>query len=151
VVAFSFEALGIQRVSRRFNRLGAAAVNMAPAWEEILQYFFYIEDEVFTSQGRRGGGSWAEDTPEWLAQKARLAWDPRINFATWALYDAMTVLGAPGQIIEEDGPTFRFGTDLPQAGPSQKHRPFIKLMPQDRFIMADLIGRHFIREWEAGV
>lgn len=148
MVAFSFEALGVQQAARRFTRLGAAAINMAPAWEEIIQYFFYIEDETFTSQGRRGGGSWAEDSEDWMMRKSREGLDPRINFATWALYDAMTVLGAPGQIIEDEGTTLKVGTDLPEAAPSQRHRPYVKLTPQDRFAMAEIIGTHFKRAWE---
>jgi hypothetical protein len=145
---FSFEALGITQAKARFNRLGAAAVNLAPAWEEMLEFFFWIEDATFTSQGRRGGGGWAEDSEEWLARKSREALDPRINFATWALYDAMTVRGAPGQILEILPQSLRLGTDLPEAGPSQKYRTFIKPTEQDRFMMANIIKEHFVHAWE---
>ena len=145
---FSFTTLGITQAKQRFNRMGAAAVDMTPVWAEMLEYFFWIEDEVFTSQGRRGGGSWAEDSEDWLARKAREALDPRINFATWALYDAMTELGAEGQVVEMGPDKLVFGTDLPQAGPSQKYRAFVKTTEQDRFVMANMIKEHFLHAWE---
>lgn len=144
---FSFHAEGIQLAKQRFNRLGAAAINLAPAWEEMLQFFFYIEDATFLSQGRRGGGQWAEDSEDWLARKARDGLDPRINFATWALYDAMTESGAPGQIVEIMPNALKFGTDLPEAGPSQKYRTFIKPTESDRRTMAHIIKDHFVRAW----
>lgn len=146
---FEFKALGIQQAARRFTRMGAAAIDIAPAWEEIIQYFFYIEDAVFQSQGRRGGGEWPALTADWLAQKARLGWDPRINFATWALYDSMTQLGADGQRIIQGPTTLEIGSNLPEAAPAQAHRPFIKLTPQDRFTMAELIGHYFKEAWDA--
>ena len=144
---FSIEAFGITQAKARFNRLGAAAIDLAPAWEEILQFFFWIEDATFQSQGRRGGGGWAEDSEEWLASKARQGLDPRINFATWALYDAMTELDAPGQIIEITPQTLSIGSSLPQAAPSQKYRPFVKLTVSDKATMAQLMKDHFIRAW----
>ena len=145
---FTFEALGIRQAKRRFNRLGAAAIDLSPAWAEMLEYFFWMEDSVFTSQGRRGGGSWAEDSTEWLARKAREGLDPRVNFATWALYDAMTELGAEGQIVEITPNSLRFGTDLPEAGPSQRFRTFIKPTESDRMAMGNIIKHHFVRAWE---
>jgi hypothetical protein len=146
---FEFTALGIPQAARRFTRMGAAAIDIAPVWEEIIQFFFYIEDTTFQSQGRHNDGSWAELSADWLAQKARLAWDPRINFATWALYDSMTQLGAEGQRIVAGPTTLEIGSDLPEAAPSQAHRPFIKLTAQDRFTMAELIGHYFLEAWEA--
>jgi hypothetical protein len=148
---FTFKALGIEEAKVRFNRLGAAAIDLAPAWAEILQYFYWIEDATFQSQGRRGGGSWAEDSEDWLAQKARMGLDPRINFATWALYDAMTLPDAPGQKIHMTPASLEVGSDLPQAGPSQQFRTFVKLTPQDRVEFAELMKRHFIRAWNERV
>jgi hypothetical protein len=150
VATFEFKALGISQAKKRFARLGAAAIDLAPAWADMLEFFFYIEDSVFQSQGRRGGGSWADDSPEWLARKAREGLDPRINFATWALYDAMTELGAPGQIVEMTTTTLEFGVDLPQAGPSQKYRTFLKPTEADKFGMANIIKNHFAHAWEVG-
>ena len=145
---FSFEAFGIEQAKRRFTRLAAAAVNLTPAWAEMLEYFFWMEDATFLSQGRRGGGSWAQDSDEWMTRKAREGLDPRINFATWALYDAMTMMGAPGQVVHMTPQSLSLGSDLPQAGPSQKYRSFIKPTEQDRYIMANIIKEHFVHAWE---
>jgi len=144
---FTFEALGIQMATRRFNRLGAAAIDLAPAWADMLEFFFWIEDATFQSQGRRGGGSWAEDSEAWQAQKAREGLDPRINFATWALYDSVTLLNAPGQVVEITPQSLRFGSSLPQAAPSQRFRTFIKPTKEDRFNMGKIIGWHFTKAW----
>jgi hypothetical protein len=148
VSTFAFEALGITQAKRRFNRLGAAAVDLVEAWADMLAYFFWMEDATFTSQGRRGGGSWADDSEDWLVRKAREGMDPRINFATWALYDSMTELGAEGQIIEMTPNTLKLGSALPEAGPSQRFRTFIKPTEQDRFAMGNIIKNHFVRAWE---
>jgi len=150
MTTFAFETFGFPQAKARFSRMGSAAIDLAPAWAEMLEWFFYIEDETFTSQGRRGGGSWAADTDDWMARKSRDGLDPRINFATWSLYDAMTELGAPGQIVSIEPQRLAIGSDLPQAGPSQKYRPFIKLTETDKFEMANFIKNHFKRAWEAG-
>ena len=148
---FEFKALGIKQAQLRTERLGAAAYDLTDAWELILEMFFGIEEATFSSQGRRGGGSWAQDTPEWLARKAREGLDPRINFATTALYTAMTTRGAEGQIIEVLPQSLKFGTDLPQAGPSQANRPFIKTTETDRLRMREIIAAHFKAAWSAPV
>lgn len=142
-----FETLGLQQAKVRFNRLGASVIDMSGAWESMLQFFFWIEDSTFKSQGRRGGGSWAQLTDDWLMRKSRMGLDPRINFATWDLYDAMTILGSPGQIIEMTPQSLSLGTDLPQAGPSQKFRAFVKPTKTDRIEMANIIRDHFRKAW----
>jgi hypothetical protein len=40
-----------------------------------------------------------------------------------------------------------FGSDLPQAGPSQRNRPFIKFLPTDRFEMRNIIRSYLARAY----
>lgn len=145
---FFFEAMGVTQASKRFERMGAAAINLSPAWVDILSLFFEIETATFESQGRRGGGSWKRDSPEWLARKLRKGLDPRINHATLALRRSMTEPGAPGQVIDIQPGYLKFGSSLPEAEPSQRERPFIKITPFDRLKMRTMIADHFVRAWE---
>lgn len=142
---YSVKALGIKVAETRFERMGAAALNARPALEDVATLMMGIERAVFESEGRRGGGSWRQDSKEWLARKQRLGLDPRIGHATLALRRAMTVRGDENQILEVTDNTIVLGTDLPYARTQQRNRPFIKFTLADkqdmRVIMRDyLIG-----------
>lgn len=146
---FFVKAMGIKQTQTRFDRMGAAALSAKPAFENILELIFGIEETVFSAQGRRGGGSWKRDSPGWMARKLRDGLDPRINHATLALRDAMTIRSAPGQIVHVGETSLELGTDLPQAGPSQRNRPFVDFTPTDRALMRGMIRTHLKAAWSA--
>jgi hypothetical protein len=111
---------------------------------------FSIEKTVFNSQGRRGGGSWKQDSPDWLARKIRNGQDPRINHMTLALRRSVTEPGAPGQVLEVSPASLVVGSSLPQAAPSQRNRPFIKFTVADRTAMRGVIREYLMAAWRAG-
>ena len=148
---YTLEAFGIQQSITRFSRMGAAAISAEPAMEAILRRLMQIIGQTFESEGRRGGGSWAADTEEWLLRKQRLGLDPRIGHATHALRDSVSVWGASGQ-IREVGPNFaRLGSELEYADTQQRHRPFIKLTKSDKVSMRNICREYLIRAWRTAV
>ena len=151
MVNFFVEAQGIKQAQLRFNRMGAAAVDMSPAFRRIAIFMMAIEEEVFQSQGRRGGGSWKQLTPDWLERKAKLGWDPRINIARGDMMNSVTIWGAKGQRLDIWPDRMYFGSRLPQAEPSQKYRPFMKFTVADRERFTQIIGERFLEVWMAPV
>jgi phage gpG-like protein len=149
-VGFSFfvETQGTKEVATSFRRMGYAAAHAQPAFRTISLLIMEIMDRVFDSEGRRGGGSWKLDSVDWLERKMRMGLDPRINHATLALRDSVTVPGAEGQIMEITSNALYFGSDLPYAGVTQENRPFMKFMPQDRAEMRNIIRDYLIAAWE---
>lgn len=146
---FFVEMQGTKQVSTKFARMAQSASNFTPAWEAVLTRLFAIEASTFDSQGRRGGGSWKADSPEWLARKMRDGLDPRINHATLALRNSMTVRDAPGQILHITPQALYFGSDLPYAGVSQENRPFVKLTAGDRVAIRNLIRDQLMAAWRS--
>jgi phage gpG-like protein len=148
---FFLEAMGTKQVATRFNRMGAASQDARPAFRTIAEMLFAITRTTFESQGRRGGGSWRRDSPEWLARKIRGGLDPRIGYATHSLVKSVTEPGAPGQVLVIRRNKILFGSRLPYAAAQQRQRPFIKLTAADRLHMRDIIRSYLIETWKGRV
>lgn len=146
---FYFEAMGIREVEVKFDRIGVAAGNATPAMELVADYMLLAENEVFDSQGRRGGHSWRELTFGWLARKWREGLDLRIGHATLFLRRSVTVRGAFGQILEVGPHTLRFGSGFRYAETQQRNRPFIQLTPEDRVAIRSIIRSYLMAAWGA--
>ena len=92
-----------------------------------------IERAVFSSGGRRGGGSWKGLADSTIKKKGSV----QILRETDALYDSMTQPGAAWQILEVTPTTMVFGTNRPWAAVHQygnSHtpaRPFLRILPID--------------------
>lgn len=148
---FFVHAMGIKQAQVRFNRMGAAAIDARPAFETIADLIMEIEKIIFQSQGRRGGGSWKRLSDPWLKRKVRTGLDPRINFATHALHNAMTVRGDDNQFLHVDRERLIIGAFLPYAATAQKNRPFVKLTVGDRIEIRNVIRDHLFAAWRAPV
>lgn len=146
---FFVQAMGTKRVATKFSRLGASAIDARPIMRSVAEIIFAIEEATFEGQGRRGGGSWKRDTTDWLTRKIRNGLDPRINHATLALRKSMTVPGSAGQILEISRNSLIVGSDLPQAGPSQRERPFVKFTSSDRLKLRDTVREGLMAAWRA--
>lgn len=143
------KALGIKRVSTKFERMGVAAVNAKPAMETIASLMFRIFEQTFKSGGRRGGGSWKRDTTEWLERKQRLGLSPNINHATLALRNAMSERGAPHQELEVTNTFVDLRTDLDYAAAVNRVRPFVKFTPYDKLEMRKIVRDYLIGAFKA--
>lgn len=107
------------------------------------------EEELFASQGRRGGGSWKHIKPETAARKG----SQLILIESGQLKDSLTKIGARFQILRIGNSEIEFGTDKP--GADALHggtkdgrlpaRPLLRFTPGDvnRWIIT--IGEHLMR------
>lgn len=146
---YMMKALGIKQVNTKFERMSVAALDAKPAMETVADVMMRIFEQIFQSQGRRGGGSWRQDSVEWLARKQRTGLDPRIGHATLALRRAMSVRGDEHQRLEITPHTVNLGTDLPYAGTEQRHRPFVKFTARDKLEMRQVVRDYLITAWRS--
>lgn len=66
---FKMVVFGEDKAALKLEESGAAAVDTISVMERILVDMFRVEEAVFSSQGRRGGGSWAGLKPETIKRK----------------------------------------------------------------------------------
>ena len=146
-----------QRLANKQRASGAAATNFQPVMEAIAVDMLRIEEQIFFSQGRRGGGRWKGLAPDTLRQKDG---DTRILFTSGhtnygsgddALYRSVTKPGAPDQILKVFKSTIHFGTKRPYAARQQfggkgiPARPFIKFLPSDVNRWEGWMGEHVMK------
>jgi phage gpG-like protein len=147
-VNYYIEVLGDKLVSTKFERMGYAALDARPAMEEVAVVMFGIFKKIFDSGGRRGGGSWRQDSPEWLERKIKNGLDPRVLHATLALRNAFTEPDADHQILAITKRSVSLGTDLPYAAKQNRERPFSdKFTTGDKLMIRMVIRNHLIRAW----
>lgn len=147
MVKYSIHAQGLEQAIVRHERMAAAAVDATPAMASVAALMMGFIERTFHSGGRRGGGSWAQITDEWLTRKVRNGLDPRIGYATHALVESLTVLGAAGQELEITPQSVRLASHLPYAATQQRHRPFVKFTPTDHLRIRDTVRNHLIAAW----
>lgn len=119
--------------------------------EKVAGLMMVFIGKTFDSEGRRGGGSWARDTEEWLARKLYNGLDPHIGQATLKLRNAFSEPGSAHQILEILPHSVHLTTDLPYAGTQQEHRPFIKYTPTDVLAMREVVREHLLEAWRAAL
>ena len=132
-----------QRVANKQRISGEKALNFLPVMEIIAVDMLKIEEIIFQSQGRRGGGRWKRLSEDTLKRKGG---DQRILFTsghegygsgTDALFRSVTKPGAPDQILKVFKSTIHFGTKRKYAARQQfggggiPARPFIRFLPSD--------------------
>lgn len=147
---YFIEAFGIKQISTRFERMGFAAISAEPAMQTIADVMFRIFEQIFNSQGRRGGGSWKRDSPEWLQRKVDMGLDPRIGHATLALRGAFSVRDAEHQKLDVTHTLVNLSTDLPYAGTEQRNRPFVKFTKRDKIEMRTIVRNYLMAAWRRG-
>ena len=130
--------------------MAEARINAEPGLQLVATAMMGIIARTFESQGRRGGGSWRQDTPDWSTRKAREGLDPRIGHATLALRRSLTVRDDPAQILHVTNEMVNLSTVLPYAGAEQKNRPFIKFTYNDRRELRLIIRRYLLAAFHSG-
>jgi phage gpG-like protein len=149
-VRYYIKTHNVDRAVAKFERMADAAIDTRPAMETIAGLMMGIIKATFESQGRRGGGSWAQLSTEWLLRKQRLGLDPRIGFAWHRLVEAFGTPGAPHQILEIGRHNVTIESDLPYAATQQAHRPFIRFTMRDRLEMSQVVTDHLVNAWRFG-
>jgi len=106
--------------------------------------------QLFQSQGRRGGGSWAPLSEKYQIAKLEAGYDVRILFRKHDLVRAATVRGAPDQTLEVDESSVYLTVDLDYAeyhmtGTGRMPaRPWIKFTESDKRHWAQMIADQMI-------
>lgn len=106
-----------------------------PVVDLIAEDMFKIEAKVFSSKGRRGGGSWKKLKDDTVKRKG----SDTILKQSGILQDSLTIPNSQYQILEVHKTGIIFGTSRPFAAVHQygstynnrPARPFIKFMPYD--------------------
>lgn len=141
---------GAKELEDQLLMAGEAAVQTLPVMEEIQTDMFRVEEAIFSSGGRRGGGSWAQLKPDTIKKKN----SSKILVDTGALKDSVTQPGAQFQILEITNLGIMFGTDRPwavvqQTGSSRvPARPFIRFLPNDVNRWTGMIARHIMKNFK---
>lgn len=154
---FRIVSFGTRQAQARLTDIGNRAVNARPAFEEIYLTILDIVDEIFDSQGSRGGHDpWLQLTPGHLRFKAKRNKDLRILHMDGLLRDSVTKPRHPDQFLRITKDHIQFKSKRPFAdvhfkGQKKSHRrgvparPFIFFTEADRRAFAREILRHLIR------
>ena len=129
---------GAEEYRERLFRGEQRAGSMEPALEEIAEDMMRVAAINFSSEGRRGGGSWAFLSPSRLRQKIKKGYPEDILVAKGVLRTSVTVPGADHQIKDIYKNRLNFGSDLDSAEAHQygtdkglPARPFLEFIPSD--------------------
>lgn len=140
------------RVSNRLNRYAHRAQDTYSVMQAIAKDMLLIEGIVFSSGGRRGGGSWARLKPDTVRKKGSVeilrtgsAREGYSDPGHDALFESLTVEDAPGQVMNITNRGIEFGTEVKAAGIMQSGNAQrnIPARPMLRFLESD------IARWDA--
>jgi len=151
------QRIGFQEAAQNLRELGKNAVEgLREPLEEISFEMMEIEEKIFNSGGRRGGGQWKPVTYRWARRKAKLGGDPRTMHFQRHLRRSLTYSGDPNMLrkINPREGTIIFGSKLPYARSHQKglhgmpQRVIIKFLRGDRQRFAMRVNRYLKKEWK---
>lgn len=152
----------IEQQVKRFTKGASLAVETESVMTEILADMFTVEKNLFNSQGRRGGGSWAKLKPDTVKRKGNTTIyktsDAAAGYASGddALIKSLTEPDAPYQEAVVTRDTISFGTNHPHAavlnfGSDSRGipaRPLIKFTDRDLDRWSDMIFAHLMAPFQ---
>lgn len=149
------EIVGAKSVAIKLREMADRVGNQKVAFSRMLLYMLGIEAKVFSSQGRRGGGSWAQLTEARLEAKLAKHQDLRILHGRNTLLRSLTEIGAPGQVFKVNRLSMVFGTTVTGAEVHQEGdrfvnipaRPFLEVTKADRSHMRSIVRNHIMGSW----
>jgi hypothetical protein len=149
-VKFAAVQFGFTEAAKSIRTLRDATVDLSEPLDLIVDEITEIEERIFNSEGRRGGGMWRRDSPSWQRRKAAMGGDPRVGHFRRNLRRSVTYRGDPNMVLRIDGRRglLVFGSRLPYSLTMQKHRRFIKFVAGDRKRFAAIISKHVVREFK---
>jgi len=124
------------------------ALDLKPPFNRVYEDMMRIEEIIFFSSGRRGGGSWKRLSPVTIQRREQQGiYGDSILFATGQLFDSLTERSAKWQVKYIGKERMEFGTKRPNAWMHQEgyqfpskgnrpgrripKRPFIKFLDSD--------------------
>jgi phage gpG-like protein len=146
---YAVSVMNVKLVQMKFERMGMAALAARPAMDRVALLMMAIEKRIFSGQGRRGGGSWAQDSPEWLDRKIANGLDPRILHATLALRASMSESEDPNQDLKIGDHFVHLGSLLPYAARQNRDRPFNRFIESDRVEIRSIIKSYLVGAWRS--
>lgn len=135
------------KVSNRLNRYAHRAQNTLPVMEDIALDMLRVEGLIFSSNGRRGGGSWKQLKKDTVRKKGSVQIlrtseaKPGYSFpGNDALHESLTRKDAPYQIRIVSRRGIEFGTSVPGAAAQQAGAPSKGIPPRPflRFLQTDI-------------
>lgn len=130
--------VGIEELRLRTTRLEKRIADPAIAYNRIADDMMKVIRLNFTSQGRRGGGSWQGINKAWRNRKIKELKDPRILIKSGRLMNSWTIRGNRDQKLAFTPTGFTLDSDVPygifhQEGSGHNpKRQFISFSSTDR-------------------
>jgi len=114
MINFSLDIDGIEVVDRSFNRLDKID-DFRPVWPQVIEEFYSIEREQFSSEGAAGGFKWAPLSPTYREFKeVRFPGKPILQ-REGELVDSLTDFEAADSILRPLKDELIIGTKHPAA------------------------------------
>jgi phage gpG-like protein len=152
------KVMGIDRAKGMLLGAMGAVGHMAPAMEIVADDMMRVVGINFSSQGRRGGGSWKQDDPAWVARKIEYGASPLILQMWGYLYRSMTVRGEADQrlVVTDEG--VELASELPYANVQDKGggpnniwaRPFATFIDTDLVRWTEICEQYIMDAMRAG-
>jgi len=120
-------------VAKHMEESGLSTINMKEVYYRIILDMMRLEEEIWKSGGRRGGGSWAKLAEATVRKKGH----DTILIETDKLFNSVTKLDAPYQILQVEPNDFTFGTYRPGATTHEYGRGYVPARPFMRFTPYD--------------
>jgi hypothetical protein len=144
------------RVAVLLKTGGRRGVDTRVVMEKIVADMMRVETAIFSSQGRRGGGSWAGLKPDTVRKKGtteilrtRGAKAGYSKFPEDSLFRSLTEPGAEYQVLDISRNRVLFGTDHPYAEVIAERRPFMKFTNVDAERWKAMIAEHLLAPFVA--
>lgn len=152
----------VDKVVAKLEDSAELAINTLFPMEEIVTDMFRVEETIFSSGGRRGGGSWKKLKDDTVKRKGSVDILRGTGNSKYGdgpgdkLFESLTVRGAEFQILDVSRTGIIFGTERPfaavhQQGSSSRNiprRPFIKFTPFDIGRWNKILLNHIVKPFK---
>lgn len=148
MISFRITSFGFEQHEQKIRLGKLRMADVRPALVKISRDMMKVEEAMFRSQGRRGGGSWARDKKETMKRKH----DPRILIESGRLMRSVTRPRARYQVLRFGRTKMEFYTTRPGAAAHQfgdpdrgiPARPFMKFTSTDRDRWGRILANHVL-------
>jgi phage gpG-like protein len=148
MIRLTFSVLGDKQVDFAIQRFTEGVSDLTPAWEDIRDYFWQVEGELFDSEGSSGeSGLWQPLSPQYAAWKA-IHYGTPILERTGALRESLT--GGDGSQVQISpmrlgiGSTVFYGIFHQMGTSKMPQRKAIDLTYENQQEIARAVQRHLV-------
>lgn len=139
------------RAARKVRSIGDHAVDARPAMRDVIRILLEANTEWWTA------APWPGLDPDTRKRKTREGKDPRVMRVTSTLQHALTVWGAPGQLLDVQRDEAKLGIEsrgvayygrFHHIGQSNPRRPLFNLSERTKLRMTNAVRDYLIRGFE---